>query len=276
MFIHAQDFLREREDTTDTFVPTRRKRKNAKARLLPPINTTLKPIITPLHATTSPTEDVFPEPPSAIDVSYSQPLTIEEEERLRLQLSQITCEPPTPQDHDHENDCRPRRKVEGSPSSSSSISTLSPRTPGDFEPINPTVRERLGSICLSRLYRLATSDIFPLSENSNSTASNAGIGPFTELRSLQSGSYGRTYAVRDGATSRVVCAKRFIKKTTSGSRQFYVGLLTELIAYQHISAADANARKFLMELHGVVQDTESVMYVMVRLISSNVAIFYRY
>lgn len=271
MFIHAQEFPRERENTADTCVPTRRKRKGkARAALLSPINTTARPSITPLSVSVTPNGTAcFPEPPSAIDVSYAQVLTTEEEEELRHQLSRVTCrEPPTPQDHDHENDCRPRQRPElvHSPGSSSSVSTLSPQTPGDFEHINPTVRERLGSISLSRLSLLAASEIYPPSKNSGSYTGDSKAGPFTKLRELQFGSYACTYAVRDMATSRVVCVKKFLKRPTSSSRQFYVGLLTELIAYQHISSADENSRKFLMELHGVVQDTESVMYVMVRLI----------
>ncbi|KAK7678061.1 hypothetical protein QCA50_019002 [Cerrena zonata] len=269
MFVTAQDFPRERENTADTYVPPRRKRKNGKARaaLLPPINTTARPLVTPLGVVVTPNGTAcFPEPPSAIDVSYSQSLTTEEEKELRYQLSQITFyEPPTPQEHDHENDCRPRHQPQAgdSPGSSSPTSTLSPQTPADFESINPGVRERLGSISpISGLDQLATSDLFPPSKTLELSTTEPKVGPFAELRKLQSGAYGCAYSVRDFATSRVVCVKRFVKEHTSSSRQFYVGLLTELIAYQHISSTDENARKFLMELHGAVQDTDSVMYVM--------------
>ncbi|CAL1709858.1 unnamed protein product [Somion occarium] len=255
----------ERGYTYINRVPLTRKRqygdaKSRRAALVPPIITAL-PSITPIRVSTTP---CFPEPPSVIDGSYSQHFSSEAEHQLRLQLSIISRKLPTPQELDDEDECPhcPRVKRVGSPDTLSSASTTGPpQTPGDHETIDPAVRQRLGSISQSRLYQIATSEIFPPSKNSKKDTTPK-VGPFAILHELDHGSYASAFAARDLATSRVICTKVFSKKRTSERQERYVGLLTELIAYQHISSVEENARKWLMELHGVVQDTRNVIYVM--------------
>ncbi|THH27220.1 hypothetical protein EUX98_g6968 [Antrodiella citrinella] len=88
------------------------------------------------------------------------------------------------------------------------------------------------------------------------------VGPFKFLRALDKGSYGTAFAARDLATNRVVCTKMFSKQRMVQNREFLRGLMLEFVTYKQIASADEESRKWLMELHGVVQDGQRVLLVM--------------
>ncbi|THG94404.1 hypothetical protein EW026_g7063 [Hermanssonia centrifuga] len=82
------------------------------------------------------------------------------------------------------------------------------------------------------------------------------------LTNLNKGSYGTAYAARDVSTSQVLCAKVCLKKRVREGKDFIRGMVTELRAYKRIAASEEGLRTWLMELHGVVQDPERVIFMM--------------
>lgn len=99
--------------------------------------------------------------------------------------------------------------------------------------------------------------------------SSARVGPFRFLRTLANGTYGTAYVARELPTGNVVCAKVCPKTSAMVTRERLRGLTSELLAYKRISTASATSRKFLMEIHGVVQDPENVLFLMVSSISQS-------
>ncbi|KAI0340314.1 kinase-like protein [Trametopsis cervina] len=111
-------------------------------------------------------------------------------------------------------------------------------------------------------------------------------GPFQFLESLNKGSYGSAYAAKDLSTGRVLCVKVCTKgrararslsqrrdsscsESESSSNEsfrrdceFVKGMRAEMHAYQRIAGASEHDKKWLMELHGVLQDPERVVFVM--------------
>ncbi|KAI0826001.1 kinase-like domain-containing protein [Irpex lacteus] len=119
------------------------------------------------------------------------------------------------------------------------------------------------------------------------------VGPFQFLDSLNTGSYGSAYAARDLSTGRVLCLKVCMKDRARSSDRpsargsdsdsvggrsyssesseegsyrgdcdFVYGMRAEMLAYKRVAAASEQQRTFLMELHGVLQDPERVVFVM--------------
>ncbi|KAI0922691.1 hypothetical protein AcV5_009595 [Taiwanofungus camphoratus] len=88
------------------------------------------------------------------------------------------------------------------------------------------------------------------------------IGPFEFLRVLPKGTFGKTFVSRDLGTGRVLCTRVFQKAKTRNDSGFFDGLLTELLCYKLIAAQPPNRRAFLMEMHAVLQDEESLIFAM--------------
>ena len=115
--------------------------------------------------------------------------------------------------------------------------------------------------------------------------SHARVGPFQMLKTLNKGSYGTAYAARDLGSGQTLCAKVCLKKRAAprlesresvsmstseheeeGGDDYVRGMRTEMKVYKRIAHASDKERKWLMELHGVLQDMDRVVFVMVRMI----------
>ena len=94
--------------------------------------------------------------------------------------------------------------------------------------------------------------------------SSTRVGPFQFLRILSGGSYGTAYAACDLPSGNVYCAKVCRKVSILSRSERLRGLTSELLAYKRIATASETSKKWLMELHGVVQDPHNVVFVMVR------------
>ena len=86
---------------------------------------------------------------------------------------------------------------------------------------------------------------------------------FQHVRQLPKGTFGKSYASLDQASGRVHCVRVFAKEKMRTDGHLHTGLLTELLTYKHISRQPAKSRAFLMELQAVLQNEESVLFVMV-------------
>ena len=94
------------------------------------------------------------------------------------------------------------------------------------------------------------------------------IGPFKLLRELHGGMFGGSFVAHDrGSSGRVVCARVFAKPSLAGDARLYQGVRVEATVYKIIAAASAPDRAHLMGLHGILQDEERVLFIMVRAIS---------
>lgn len=91
---------------------------------------------------------------------------------------------------------------------------------------------------------------------------SARVGPLQFLREINTGSYGTAYVARETSTGHIFCAKVCPKYSATLRDEKLKGLTSELLAYKRISAADDLARKWLMEIHGVVQDPENIVFLM--------------
>lgn len=90
------------------------------------------------------------------------------------------------------------------------------------------------------------------------------IGPFKLLRQLQVGSFGAPFAAQDLSTNRVICTRVISKTKLNTDDHFLRGILTEFFCFKHISIQPAAQRAYLMSLHGVLQDEDSIFFAMVR------------
>ncbi len=146
-----------------------------------------------------------------------------------------------------------------SPRTSASIVTFSsPVSPNGFDDVSDL---ELGSLCIAERSYPSPSSNLPFSRRP--PLRPACVGPFQFLRTLNKGSYGTAYAARDVSTSQVLCAKVCLKKRVREGKDFIRGMVTELRAYKRIAASEEGLRTWLMELHGVVQDPERVIFMMV-------------
>ncbi|KAL4251003.1 hypothetical protein ABKN59_006597 [Abortiporus biennis] len=91
-------------------------------------------------------------------------------------------------------------------------------------------------------------------------------GPFKYVNCRSKGSYGIACALKDMSTGKVFCAKTYTKSKMFNSKgkrtERFNAALSELASYRHISLAEENERKWLMELHGIMQDDTYVMFFM--------------
>ncbi|CCM03064.1 uncharacterized protein FIBRA_05184 [Fibroporia radiculosa] len=88
------------------------------------------------------------------------------------------------------------------------------------------------------------------------------LGPFKLLDALPHGIYGKGYVARDTGSGRVLCTRVFEKSKMHGDANLAHALLTELLCYKRISTRPKADRAFLMELHGVLQNEEQVVFAM--------------
>ena len=171
-----------------------------------------------------------------------------------------------PSEHDDDND--------SDHLATPSISIISPITPSYSSPFNsPTAPLHLRQVQHSVSSGTDNSILTPPTSPSPSPPTSprkfyepgiSRIKPLEFMHSLCRGSYGAAYAARDPVTTQVICAKVFKKDTLSSKRDRYFGALIEFVAYQQISRADDNSKKWLMELHGAIQDEGRVIFAMVR------------
>ena len=90
------------------------------------------------------------------------------------------------------------------------------------------------------------------------------VGPIRLLKTLQSGAFGASYVAHDITTGRVVCTRTVKKDLLDKSERLKRGLRVEALCYKTIAASNARQRAHLMEAHGILQDEESILFVMVR------------
>ena len=108
----------------------------------------------------------------------------------------------------------------------------------------------------------------PRTSSSHSQKHPAGPGPvhvasFRLLRMLEKGTFTKSYAAQDTGSGRIVCARVARKDRMLQDEKIRRGLLVEGRAYGLIAAAAPRERAYLMELFGVLQDDERVVYLMV-------------
>lgn len=89
------------------------------------------------------------------------------------------------------------------------------------------------------------------------------VGPIKFLRALAKGAYGTAFASRDFATKKVICTKVFSKRRMVKNRESLAGLMVEFVTYKQIASASEEARKWLMTMHGALQDGQRVIFAMV-------------
>ncbi|RPD61664.1 kinase-like protein [Lentinus tigrinus ALCF2SS1-6] len=99
-------------------------------------------------------------------------------------------------------------------------------------------------------------------ENATPTFQASRVGPIKLLKTLQSGAFGASYIAHDAATGRVVCARTVKKEVLDRDERLKRGLLVEAQCYKAIAASAARDRAHLMEAHGILQDDQSVLFVM--------------
>lgn len=113
-----------------------------------------------------------------------------------------------------------------------------------------------------------SSSVFVESNSSRPSSRSSRTGSpqrryFQHVRQLPKGTFGKSYASLDQASGRVHCIRVFAKEKMRTDGHLYAGLLTELLTYQHISRQPTKSRAFLMELQVVLQNEESILFVMV-------------
>lgn len=81
------------------------------------------------------------------------------------------------------------------------------------------------------------------------------------IECIQSGGFATAWAARDLSTSRVLCFKVTSKKIVSEYKASRLALGRELEAYQRLAACIETP--YVMQLHGVFQDTTKVYFAMV-------------
>lgn len=92
-------------------------------------------------------------------------------------------------------------------------------------------------------------------------SSESAPGPFHMLECMQSGGFATAWAARDLSTSRVLCFKVTSKKIVSEYKASRLALERELEAYQRLAACIETS--YVMQLHGVFQDSSRVYFAMV-------------
>jgi serine/threonine protein kinase len=81
------------------------------------------------------------------------------------------------------------------------------------------------------------------------------------LECIQSGSFTTAWAAHDLSTSQILCFKVMSKKIVSEYKASQLALERELEAYQHLAACIETP--YVMQLHGVFQDSSRVYFTMV-------------
>ncbi|GJE93398.1 serine/threonine-protein kinase [Phanerochaete sordida] len=159
------------------------------------------------------------------------------------------------------------------------VRLLSPRKSGVFAPtpISPSIKISddlgLGSLSLSGgppVYSVRTPPSSPRKAMTVRTKafanlfprSSSQVGPFQYLRMLNQGSFGTAYIARDVSTGHVVCTKVSVKKPIKGREEHLRGMTAELLAYKRIASAEPHARKWIMDVHGVLQTAKEVVFAM--------------
>ena len=95
--------------------------------------------------------------------------------------------------------------------------------------------------------------------------SSSQVGPFQYLRMLNKGSFGTAYIAREIPTGHVFCAKVSTKRPSKRERETHLrGLTAELLAYKRIATAEPHTKKWIMDIHGVLQTAKEVVFAMVR------------
>ncbi|PIL29052.1 hypothetical protein GSI_09100 [Ganoderma sinense ZZ0214-1] len=107
----------------------------------------------------------------------------------------------------------------------------------------------------------------PRTSSSQSQKHLAGPGPvhvgsFKLLRILEKGAFTKSYAAQDTDSGRIVCARSARKDRMLQDEKIRHGLLVERRAYGLIAAAAPRDQAYLMEVFGVLQDDERVVYLM--------------
>ncbi len=115
-------------------------------------------------------------------------------------------------------------------------------------------------------YAAAAPPTPPRTSSSQSQKPPAGpvhVGSFRLLRVLEKGTFTKSYAAQDTGSGRIVCARIARKDRMLQEEKIRRGLLAEMRAYRLIAGAAPRERAYLMELFGVLQDDERVVYLMV-------------
>lgn len=92
--------------------------------------------------------------------------------------------------------------------------------------------------------------------------SSSQVGPFQYLRMLNKGSFGTAYIAREVSTGHVLCTKVSAKRPIKGREEHLRGMTAELLAYKRIASAEPHAKKWIMDIHGVLQTAKEVVFAM--------------
>ena len=77
------------------------------------------------------------------------------------------------------------------------------------------------------------------------------------------GGFAETYSALDHASRRIVCARIAKKSSLRQDERLRAGLIIEKRVYERIAAASAMDRTYLMELYGIAQDADRIVFLMV-------------
>ena len=200
----------------------------------------------------------YPSPPSAVKSRGSEYVNITQGIRgwERSVPASIPIYAPTPVP-------APRAVPQGPPSSliyaPPSLSAPSP------SPAASQYYARRPSVTSASGYAVAAPPTPPRtsSQSQKGLSGPVHIGSFKLLRMLEKGTFTKSYAAQDTGSRRIVCARIARKDRMLREEKIRRGLLVEKRAYSLIAEAAPRERAYLMELFGVLQDIERVVYLMV-------------